>query len=801
MNWCPLIKSHGPEVSRIALVGDYPTEDEVNSGQALTGSIERFIRRFGIKPDNTFRTLFIKQAVPGLGSKSRKIQNAALKHINISECRGILSEELSSIKPNVVVPMGELALNIITRQKSINKWRGSVLPVQPEMKLPETTKAIPTVHYRDVMKDPTVELLTRIDFQRVLKYEHILQFPQPDYKIWIARTAQALRGWWERSRTAPLIVFDIETYINGITCIGFSTDGKEAVTVPLISGLVDATEQVIIWKLVAEILASNIPKCNQNIYYDWWYLKNWGFTVNNIIADTLLIAHTLYPELPKKLGFLTSVYTEIPYFKDEGRDFSPLGGNFEQLLLYNAKDCIATQRVYIAQQKELDEFGLKSFYYDFVQKLLPQYERLGRRGILVNSARRQELLARYEYIRDDLQAQLNSLYNISVNVNPSKNLNFFLLEVLKVVNLTSTEEETVEDYCLNRTDNKLIQTALRLITAIRKINKLVDFLNFNIHSDNRLRCQYKIYGTKSGRTSGEFTPEQCFKVNKEGKIEGHDYGWNFQTIPKHGFKFAGERYGTDIRSMFIPTPGYTFIETDSAQAEARVVCVLSEDFETLELMDKIDLHIKTALICLNLSQEEWDALALQDKKDFRQDFGKVPRHAGNYDMEAYRMSLIIHKPVSVCQPALNRFHDFTPKIRMIFHAGVRQALDKGKNLQNPNGRRRDFFKRITTQVYKEAYSYIPQGTVSDNTKKAMLLTQEYFDNKYGPQQDNVFFLAESHDGLLSEVRYGFEEEYKEIIITNMQQPINFKRCTLSRDFNLIIPTETKVSKENWGELQ
>ena len=96
-----------------------------------------------------------------------------------------------------------------------------------------------------------------------------------------------------------------------------------------------------------------------------------------------------------------------------------------------------------------------------------------------------------------------------------------------------------------------------------------------------MRGSYKLHGTESGRTSAGKSIEPFFAVNAKGKIVEVESGGSFQTIPKHGYEFGPIRIGDDLRSIFVPSPGFVFVEGDQGQAEDRVVCVLAEDWASL----------------------------------------------------------------------------------------------------------------------------------------------------------------------------------------------------------------------------
>jgi hypothetical protein len=74
-------------------------------------------------------------------------------------------------------------------------------------------------------------------------------------------------------------------------------------------------EELRAWSCVSALLESAIPKLFQNGLYDVQYLMPMGIKVNNFIEDSMLLHHSIFPELQKGLGFLGSVYTSEPAWK------------------------------------------------------------------------------------------------------------------------------------------------------------------------------------------------------------------------------------------------------------------------------------------------------------------------------------------------------------------------------------------------------------------------------------------------------------------------------------------------------
>ena len=109
----------------------------------------------------------------------------------------------------------------------------------------------------------------------------------------------------------------------------------------------------------------------------------------------MLAASTLYCEFPKNLGFLTSIYTDLPYFKDEGRGFDLDSARKDRYYLYNAKDSLATSQIFSQQVQEVKELGV-DFVYQSLIKVMPLYRAMEDRGIRIDEEAQAWLLAKYE---------------------------------------------------------------------------------------------------------------------------------------------------------------------------------------------------------------------------------------------------------------------------------------------------------------------------------------------------------------------------------------------------------------------
>jgi uracil-DNA glycosylase family 4 len=810
------ISASGPQ-SEIMIVGDYPTEDEYQRGIAFEGGIKRFtnglLAPYKWKVENSYCTHYIKIQIPGFKSKIKKIKKAAFEKANaVADWKAILKEEINAVRPNSILAFGELALNALTGEQSITKHRGSIIPITNELTdLP--INVVPCLSMRDIVEQNEVPYsYTQWDIGKIFKIKDLKSFYKPKELIWIVKSPGDLAFWWDdRASKGRFLTFDIETHHGLITCISFCHDGYEAISVPLLIGnKMDGYSKGILYQIINRILNSPIPKVNQNIKYDSMKLEDWGFYVDNIIGDTMLMQSTIYSELPKGLDFLCSVYTDQPYYKDEGKEYDPRIHTPDKLLIYNAKDSLVAWQTWDNQLNDAHTLGVKRFFFDNVMPAFHIFKRMERRGITVDDLERKKLLMKYKPLYDENRTVINLIAGEQINPLSPAQVGRFVYEILKCPKLShttesgkeayDTDEDTIEELYINKISDNGIKEVLKRLIFARKLGKVIQFLVNPISPDGKMRTSFRLGWAKTGRNSAGKALDYDYKINwKKERIEEINIGGSFQTIPKHGFKFGKESFGKDLRRIFVPSSGYCFIEGDQAQAEDRVVCVLAEDWEGMEVLNKKefkrnkngfkdDRHVITAMLITGKSFADIEY-------DDRQYLGKEPRHAGNYDAGAGVLSVMTHFEWDRCKQILGRFHEISPNIRGVFHAGIKQLIDNFRNLTSPHGRRRQFFGRVDETMYRQAFSTIPQATVSDHGKFTILSKLvELF------PEPVAFPVCESHDSLTFEVLIDAKDNFTESFHKVGRTPINFEKCSLKREYDLIIPIETQLGEISWGEM-
>lgn len=823
-----MISGWGSSNPKAIFIIDSPTADDVKLGKAMSGYTSKLINEYLIEqhldPKDFYYTALHKEQLklPDKKKDVDKLYEQMLSEDGYSFTK-ILSEEIRSLTPHLLVPLGELSFRYCSNLQGIRKYRGSILSSSPRSINTVTTyKTLPILGPNPYLnQEYKLRFLTRIDFTKISRYLNDGPIPDNNIKLWIAKRGEEVSRFltegyksYEESKIS-FVVFDIETYMGIPTCISFCFDGKESCCIPILDWNIDFATRAVMLSSVAKFLESPIPKINQNIKYDLGKLERYGFKVSNIVGDTMLAASCIYPEFPKNLGLLTSIYTDLPYHKDEGKEYDPKTDKRDKFYLYCAKDSLATHQIITKQSEDLKEQGTTEIYSQLI-KCLPIFRQMEKTGILIDGEKREELQAKYEskfrieqskirMIVDD--PKYNPLSWIQTQHIVYEVLKFKPLKVVIKVDKEGNEKETGEtgEEILDNLfvfgtpgikDDKLARDALKIIINCRKLHKVIELVNLPIYPDDRFRGEWNLGGTKNGRTSTGKCTDEVIRFDEKGKIEIAKLGFAMHNLGKHGFSIDGIDFGRDIRNMFIADNGYTFIEIDLSQAEARVDAVLANNIDILSVFDgPVGIHKTTGSWVYGVPPEEIKKNVLVEGVD-RYHMSKTVRHAGERNMTPPRLVLMTQRPLGECKIILDTFHKFQPEIRQTFHYDIRDAINKTRRLVAPNGRCRDFFDRVDEHTYNEAISYLPQVIVGDQMKFTFPLVF----GKDGFAKEYAHLVFEAHDGAMALVKESREDEYIERFQKELERPIDFRKCSLSRDYELIIPSE--ASKGNiWGELK
>ena len=334
----------------IAFVGDYFNEYDEEKGAPFSGPagsvLRGCLRQVGIDPKECLFTSVFNQRPAGgrveyfLGSKAgaipnfRAIENNQFVQAEYYEELVRLYRELAAFRPNVVVAFGNTALWALTKKVGIKAYRGSALEsfdIAAQLSDhiipytgPEKFKVLPAWPPATVIRQWDLRPILLADMDKAKRQSSTPVLTRPSHLLYMEPSLQDIEDFYEEFLVGqPFLSCDIETKAKTITEVGFSlADSSRALIIPFwdrkqADGNYWRTseDEAAAWRWVARI-CDEFPLIGQNFQYDMKYLwRTVGIPCPKYLDDTMLMHHSLQPEMQKGLGFLASIYTDEPSWK------------------------------------------------------------------------------------------------------------------------------------------------------------------------------------------------------------------------------------------------------------------------------------------------------------------------------------------------------------------------------------------------------------------------------------------------------------------------------------------------------
>ena len=299
-----------------------------------------------------------------------------------------LAKELAATKPNVAVALGDGALFALTGERGITKWRGSILPST----LVAGLKVVPSLHPDWIYGGQFQHFWSLVgDLTRVEAQSHFPEIRRPQWTSHLSPSLVVARDFLQAIPSDAPWCLDIETRAGHVACFSIAS-GDAAMCFPIQNpsgAFYFPSHEAALWREVQALMDKNPNLVGQNLTFDLEYLFDYGLEPSGIYMDTMLSHAILYPEFPKSLAFLVALYTEMPYYKDEGKVSNPKIDT-KTLHEYNNKDTIGTLWCAEAISKELRKRGLWPVH-EFVTKEISLALEMQRNRLKVDPAKREEL--------------------------------------------------------------------------------------------------------------------------------------------------------------------------------------------------------------------------------------------------------------------------------------------------------------------------------------------------------------------------------------------------------------------------
>jgi uracil-DNA glycosylase len=154
-----VVNSHGNPKARLMFVGEAPGADEDAQGKPFVGRagqlLTKIIEAIGLKREEVLIGNVNRCRPPG--NRQPTLEEAAI-------CRPFLFREISAVKPDVIVVLGNTALrNLLETREGITRVRGKFQDFRG-------IKVMPTFHPAYLLRDPSKKRETWEDLKKVRDY-------------------------------------------------------------------------------------------------------------------------------------------------------------------------------------------------------------------------------------------------------------------------------------------------------------------------------------------------------------------------------------------------------------------------------------------------------------------------------------------------------------------------------------------------------------------------------------------------------------------------------------------------------
>lgn len=751
------VRGEGPEDAHILLLAESPTWDEHVAKRPFQNFaskmlLQQFLQA-GILRSHMRLEYVCEQVLNGRSFYQ-------LDAFTQQQWKADALRRVKALKPRVIVPLGDIPLSVVADEskRSTDKWHLSIFPSIAG------PKCIPLLQPERILRNFKEIFFLTFGAHRVAEES---KFPeinavQRSFKIRppLIESLAALKEF----EKAEWLSADIETSQGQITCIGFSSDPRSAISIPARRSDYGSDEEFFeLWNGIAKALAAKSKKVGQNFNYDATYLSKYGIRIRNFAHDTMIANKFLHPESTMGLDTVARLYTKEPYWKDEAKNWSARQ-NAEDLYFYNCKDASVTLEAAHAQRLELERRGHTALFQKRCMDLTSAVSEMCWRGLPVNETERLRLRTETEQTVERLSTELNAatlpLMGGPINPrSPTQIKNLLKAAGMKVplkMGKESSDRESLMRLRLKHPESPIL-TPLVQLSAEQK--KLSSYLNFAYDTDGRMRYSLMLLGTETNRMA-------CYN-------DPWDRGINAQTIP------------SGLKSMFEMPEGDVFVEVDLRQADARVVAWDGPEPTLMKMFqDGADIHRFVA------SQPELFNCAFDAVTKPQRQLGKKTGHAANYGMKGPTLSTQCLKEMDLVVPAhkadqmLMGYHRTFPGIRR-WQKRIQDEVLRNRYLTTPMGRMRQFYERPGDDLFKEAYAYRPQSTVADVINSLIL-----------HMRGHAKLLLQIHDSALMQVRGA---QLKGVLARVCDQDAWNPRLKLPGG-ELRIPIEIKVGK-NWSKME
>lgn len=503
----------------------------------------------------------------------------------IAKCAYWVKKQIDHVQPEVVVLVGNSALQSITGAPGIAKRQGRPFKKDGIIYLPILS---PGVMYHD----PSTRHQFERNFELVKSILETGGIPREKklspHVVWdwgsVHRMMESLEGY---------ISFDIETNClypwqtlddkgvldpAKITMIGFGTsNGEFSIPFSLEDSPWGREDQRKLVQLIDTHLAKRRVKLiTHSGKFDFlWMMVHHNVRWQEHLSFDTMIAHYLIDENSRHgLKGLAQKYLGAPDW-DIDKESKKGSTSIDKLALYHAHDLYYTRQLRKVLLKLLeDEPSVKSVFDHILLPCVELFTEVEYDGIFIDTTHFNEAEKSLRKSLEESQRKLKRWGNINWGSPPQLAKLLFQDLGLPVLETTPTGSPSCSESVIKRIDHPLASDLLKFREAKQQLSFFIEGWKPYFHivrppkgeDQVFLHPSFKLHGTVTGRLSCEHP--------------------NLQQVPRDPV----------IRSLISAPPGWVLCEWDLSQIELRIAAELSNESQMLDAFIKgVDVHWLTAL--------------------------------------------------------------------------------------------------------------------------------------------------------------------------------------------------------------
>lgn len=780
---CPLHKEAqhvcllgtGPKKARIMVVGEAPGEREDDEHRAFVGPSGRLLREslehVGISPDECYITN---------AAKCRPPENRTPDWSEIKTCRdAYFWQELETVDPDFLLLLGNSALRAATGRARITANRGSTFDVRGKV-------ALATFHPAYVLRSPYHGSAYRADIAKLARLVRgESTSAKSSTKVKIVRTKEHLKWLRQQLLTHEVVSFDLETNYHEkvletkewspegrIVSIAFSWEEGQGAFLPLHHPEGPWKDpDAVLRVLKAALERPNIKLIGHNSQFDARWLAAKGRIFIRQTFCTMLGAHMLDENRLKGLEPLSEIELGVePYKISVGK----VGANnvpLRKLALYNCQDTDYTLRLYHREKSQFKEEPRLARV--FAKLMMPASNaivpvQVG--GVWIDPDRYRKRLKATIKKRDRSEARLRRSCG-DINLRSPQQVAKWLFGprsrgglALPIVTKTKTgAPSTAETVILTLAKRS---PELRELLEYRKWETKYIRTYFkqwsNVDENSRFHPEYKLFGTVTGRLSGDF-----------------------QQVPRDSF----------MRSIIGAPPGWRFVDADYSQIELRLAAWIANERGLLRLFAMGgDAHLNTAVAITGKRPQDVtpEERAHGKHANFGFLYSMGPKKFVEYCWEHFEVEITLEE----AQLYYDTYHRSYPSLRK-WHDRQRRLVHRYERVHSPIGRVRHLptvrssDQMLRSEAERQAINSPVQSLASDIMLMSLVRLHA------GLPSSQARIVGTVHDSLLFEVREEVVDEIVPYIHETMEDLVPLRQ-KFGLELTVPLVVDVKVG-QHWGE--